>query len=530
MVSTVNDPSVIIESPVLKDDGVTTPTILVADDDVVSLESLSELLSLSGFSVIMAQSGDQAWRLFSEKAPNLVITDILMPGLDGIGLLKLIREADDIIPVVIITGFGEMEAAINALRLGAYDFLLKPINTEILVSTVQKGLEHYRLKLLEREYTHRLEIQVENRTKELAKTNEFLKGILESSRGVSIVVTDLDRKVIFWNSGAQNIFGYDENEMTGQSIVRLYPPSLNEDSVQNTLREALESKSGSAQKIIKQISKDKKEITLSLAISPMLDRKGRLQAVVGLGQDVTEQYRLHQQLLESYTRIRKIQGASIFALAKLAEARDGETGGHLGRIRDYCAVLCKSLRKRPIYRRLLTEEFVEDLVQCSVLHDIGKIVISDEILFKPGKYGTEEMEIMRQHTLLGGKALYEAAKETGESQSYLTVGADVAYYHHEHWDGSGYPFGLRENEIPLSARIVALCDVYDALRSKRRYKDGFSHEESLRIIEQDRGKHFDPEIVDAFLDSQDEFRRVGNLTSNNTVTGEFESTQPNPIS
>jgi putative two-component system response regulator len=140
------------------------------------------------------------------------------------------------------------------------------------------------------------------------------------------------------------------------------------------------------------------------------------------------------------------------------------------------------------------------------------------------------MEIMRQHTLLGGKALYEAAKETGESQSYLTVGADVAYYHHEHWDGSGYPFGLRENEIPLSARIVALCDVYDALRSKRRYKDGFSHEESLRIIEQDRGKHFDPEIVDAFLDSQDEFRRVGDLTSNDTVTEKSESTQPHPIS
>jgi len=512
------------DSPVLKDEGTTTPTVLVADDDLVSLENLSDLLSLKGFKVIMAQSGEQAWSLFSEKAPNLVITDMLMPGLDGIGLLKLIRDSDDIIPVVIITGFGEMESAINALRLGAFDFLLKPINTEILVSTVQTGLEHYRLKLLEREYTHRLEIQVENRTKELAKTNEFLRGILESSRGVSIVVTDLDRKVVFWNSGAQNIFGYDENEMIGQPIVRLYPSSAKEDSIQNTLREALESKSGSAQKVIKQISKDKEEITLSLAISPMLDRKGRLQAVVGLGQDVTEQYRLHQQLLESYMRIRKIQGASIFALAKLAEARDGETGAHLGRIREYCEVLCRSLSKRPTYGPLLTEEFIEDLVQCSVLHDIGKIVISDEILFKPGKYGSKEMEIMRQHTLLGGKALYEAAKETGESQSYLTVGAEVAYYHHEHWDGFGYPFGLSELEIPLSARIVALCDVYDALRSKRRYKDDFSHEDSLQLIVEDRGKHFDPEIVDAFLVCEDEFRRVRDIMSNNDVTTQFEST------
>lgn len=501
-------------APFASNHGVKSPTILVADDDVVALEGLSELLSLSGFKVVMAHSGEEAWRIFSERTPppNLVITDILMPGLDGMGLLKSIREADEIIPVIIITGFGEMDSAISALRLGAYDFLLKPINSEILVSTVQKGLEHYRLKLLEREYTHRLEMQVDSRTKELAEANEFLRGILESSRGVSIVVTDLNKKVLFWNSGAKNIFGYDDEEMIGQSIVRLYPPCADEDTIQNSLKEALESKSKSAQKIIKQISKTNQEITLSLAISPMLDRKGRLQAAVGLGQDVTEQYRLHQELLQSYARIRKIQGASIFALAKLAEVRDGETGGHLKRIRDYCAILCKTLRTRAKYGHILTDEFVEDLVQCSVLHDIGKIVISDEILFKPGKYGSEEMEVMRQHALLGGKALFEASIETGESQSYLSVGAEVAYYHHEHWDGAGYPFGLREHEIPISARIVALCDVYDALRSKRRYKDDLSHEESRRIIVNERGKHFDPEIVDAFLECEAEFRLVRDQT------------------
>jgi len=120
--------------------------------------------------------------------------------------------------------------------------------------------------------------------------------------------------------------------------------------------------------------------------------------------------------------------------------------------------------------------------------------------------------------------LFEAAKETGESQSYLTVGAEVAYYHHEHWDGSGYPFGLSALEIPLSARIVALCDVYDALRSKRRYKEGFSHEDSLQLIVQDRGKHFDPEIVDAFLVCEDEFRRVRDIMSNNDVSPQFQST------
>ncbi|MGO8878072.1 MAG: response regulator [Desulfomonilaceae bacterium] len=486
----------------------TSPRLLVADDDVTALGELSELLTLSGFEVVQAPSGDKARELFSNEKPDLVITDILMPGLDGMSLLKLIKEADDIIPVVMITGYGEMETAIRALRLGAFDFLLKPINGEILISTVEKGLEHHRLKLLEKEYTHRLETQVESRTKELAKTNEFLRGILESSRRVSIVVTNLQRQILFWNSGAENIFGYSKEEILGQSVAKLYPANLDPNEVQNTLREALTNEFGAAQKVIKHVSKDQEEVVLSLAISPMLDRKGKMTGVVGLGQDVTEQFRLHEELVASYTRIRKIQGASVFALAQLAEARDGETGAHLKRIRQYCAVLCESIRKRPIYGPLMTSEFIEDLVQCSVLHDIGKIVIPDSILFKPGKYKNDEFEIMQEHALLGGKALSEAAKETGESQSYLSVGADVAYYHHERWDGSGYPFKLRELEIPLSARVVSLCDVYDALRSKRRYKDDFSHEKSVKLIVEERGKQFDPEIVDAFLDSLDGFQQI----------------------
>ncbi|MGO8820708.1 MAG: response regulator [Desulfomonilaceae bacterium] len=488
----------------------TLPRLLVADDDVTALGELSELLTLSGFEVVQAPSGDKARELFSNEKPDLVITDILMPGLDGISLLKLIKEADDIIPVVMITGYGEMGTAIRALRLGAFDFLLKPINGEILISTVEKGLEHHRLKLLEKEYTHRLEAQVESRTKELAKTNEFLRGILESSKRVSIVVTNLQRQILFWNSGAENIFGYSKEEILGQSVAKLYPANLDPNEVQNTLREALTNKFGAAQKVIKHVSKDQEEVVLSLAISPMLDKKGKMTGVVGLGQDVTEQFRLHEELVVSYTRIRKIQGASVFALAQLAEARDGETGAHLKRIRQYCAVLCESIRKRPIYGPLMTSEFIEDLVQCSVLHDIGKIVIPDSILFKPGKYRNDEFEIMQEHALLGGKALSEAAKETGESQSYLSVGADVAYYHHERWDGSGYPFKLRELEIPLSARVVSLCDVYDALRSKRRYKNDFSHENSVKLIVEERGKQFDPEIVDAFLDCLDGFEQIIN--------------------
>lgn len=153
------------------------PRILVVDDDEAALGYLTELLSLHGFNPVTSTSGEEALAKFSESKPDIALTDIQMPGIDGMKLLKTVRELDDITPVIMITGHGEVDNAIKALRLGAYDFLLKPINTEILISTLEKANEHCRLKRLEDEYTHRLEAQVASRTRELARTNDFLRGI-----------------------------------------------------------------------------------------------------------------------------------------------------------------------------------------------------------------------------------------------------------------------------------------------------------------------------------------------------------------
>lgn len=487
------------------------PCVLTVDDDEAALGYLSDLLSLSGFEPITAQSGEKALEYFTKIKPDIVLTDIQMPGMDGMNLLKTIRELDDATPVIMITGHGEMDNAIKALRLGAYDFLLKPINTEILISTLQKAAEHCRLKKLENEYTHRLEAQVEARTRELAKTNDFLRGILDSSTGVSIIVSDLEENVIFWNSGAQNILGYRSDEMLGQSILKLYPKDTNRSEIRNRLMNRMQDGSGSIQDLVTQISKDGDQVVLSMAVSPMHDNKGNLQGILGLGQDVTDRVRLHEQLVESYQRIRNIQGASIFALAKLAEARDGETGSHLKRLQGYCESLCRRLSQRKLYGHLFTEDYILDLVQCSVLHDIGKLVIPDSILFHPGKFKDEDFEIMKQHAIYGGKALEEAAIEAGEAQSYLTLGRDVCYYHHERWDGSGYPFGLKGEEIPLAARIVSVADVYDALTTERRYKAAYSHEKASEYVEGESGRQFDPEVIAAFVDSKDEFSAIRNL-------------------
>ncbi len=360
-------------------------TVLAIDDDKASVDLLKDLLEMGGFTVHTACEGREGIDVFFREEPHAVITDIRMPLMDGLEVAARIREIDDTVPVIIATGFGDVENAILALREGAYDFLQKPVNAETLLNAVKRAVESCNLRRFERNQQEVLRELVEERTRELREKGELL--------------------------------------------------------------------------------------------------------------------------LKSYRRIKRIQGASIFALAKLAEYRDEETSFHLRRIQEYCRTLTLTLRRRERYRDFITDQYVEDLVECSLLHDIGKVGLPDSILLCPHKFGEDEYAVMKQHTVLGGKTLEDAAIESGE-QSFLSMGRDVAYYHHERWDGQGYPFRFKGEEIPLAARIVALADVYDALTTKRRYKRPSSHDDALYEIIESRGKRFDPEIVDAFREVEAEFREI----------------------
>lgn len=213
---------------------------------------------------------------------------------------------------------------------------------------------------------------------------------------------------------------------------------------------------------------------------------------------------LEHKVVERTEQVVLTQQVTVFALAKLAESRDNETGDHLERMRSYARVLCEEMVHLPKYRATYDTSFVEDIYKSTPLHDIGKVGIPDRILLKPGKLTEEEFEIMKHHAKIGGDTLKAADIEAGRD-SFLTTGRDIAYYHHEKWDGSGYPFKLSGEDIPLSARIAALADVYDALSSRRPYKEPFSHEKSKAIILEGRGAHFDPDVVDAFLAREDRF-------------------------
>jgi len=206
----------------------------------------------------------------------------------------------------------------------------------------------------------------------------------------------------------------------------------------------------------------------------------------------------------------------LFALAKLTEARDNETGLHLERMREYSRILADELSGWKDYKNDIDGDFVQLIYLTSPLHDIGKVGIPDRVLLKPGRLNREEFEIMKEHARLGGETLATVA-EAHPTEKYLAMARDIALTHHERFDGSGYPHGRIGKEIPLSGRITALADVYDALTSQRVYKPKYSHEKARRLILEGDGTHFDPDMVQAFLNREDEFIHIAKLLDSATI-------------
>jgi len=236
----------------------------------------------------------------------------------------------------------------------------------------------------------------------------------------------------------------------------------------------------------------KTQLTLKAAADFLRDKNAYLQTEV-----------------EKRTReVQVIQDVTIMAMASLAETRDNETGNHIRRTQNYVRALAKQLQKHPKFAALLTDEMVEMLYKSAPLHDIGKVGIPDAILLKPGKLTPEEFEIMKSHTVLGRDAIAAAEKLIDAPSTFLRLAREIAHYHQEKWDGSGYPDRLAGESIPVAARLMAVADVYDALISRRVYKPPFPRDKAVAIIREGRDKHFDPVMVDALLAIEEEFHQI----------------------
>lgn len=246
-------------------------------------------------------------------------------------------------------------------------------------------------------------------------------------------------------------------------------------------------------------------------INPMVV-KARIQAHL-MAKSMTDFLRGKSDVLEAEVarrtaEIQDLQDALVLSMASLAETRDNETGNHLRRTQHYVKRLAEQLRQHPPFASLLDDRNIDLLFKSAPLHDIGKVGIPDHILLKPGPLDAQEFEVMKTHTTLGREAIESAEQSIGRPVPFLRFAKEIALSHQEKWDGSGYPEGLKGDAIPLSARLMALADVYDALISRRVYKPAFTHEASVKIILEAGGRHFDPKVVAAFDAVKDDFRLI----------------------
>lgn len=350
------------------------------------------------------------------------------------------------------------------------------------------------------------EIAVRKKAEEaLRNSEERFRNILEEMQDAYCEV-NLKGAITFVNPFVCTLTGYDASELTGGTITK-HLVTDGKLSLEEYYQEIYLTSLPGKPLNCSLMSKNGRKTFLEIVASPMRDKSGDIIGYRNVGRDVTEREKLQNDLMESNRQVQSARSATILGLAKLAEYRDEETGAHIERIREYTRIIAKELSTKHEYRDYITPEYIEDIYNSAILHDIGKVGVPDAILLKPGRLTAEEFEIIKKHSTLGGNALRDVEARI-EGQTFLTLSKEIAYHHHEKWDGSGYPNGLKGLEIPLSARIVALADVYDALTTRRSYKDAFSHQKAMEIIVNDRGSHFAPDVVDAFLTHEQEFRCI----------------------
>jgi len=522
--------------------------ILCVDDEPHVLAGLRRQLR-HGYNVTIAVGAQAGLEILRQQGPfAVVVADYKMPEMNGTEFLREVRQMSPETVTVMLTGCADLEVAMTALHEGRiFRFLSTPCSREMLETALSKSLEQYRLVVSERELpdalgranedlqnlNRELEDRVRDRTATINRLYRFvseLSGLerleqvgelvvdttaeMLGSRRVSLMLPDAGRKCLTIVA-ARGI----NAEMKNRIRVPLGSPLAGQafaearSIVVNDLQTGGEETSRYDSEffaVVPLVSAAMVHSGQSVGVLNVTEPRGggpytqedlaRLKAIAeSAAVAIQSQLRLQQR--------NEARDAIILALAKLAESRDPETGAHLERVQIFCRRLSQALAETEKYAAEIDENFISSIFRSSPLHDIGKVGIPDRILLKKGRLTPEEFEIMKTHTTIGGNTIRGLVQHR-RGQSFLRMGMEIAYYHHEKFDGSGYPRGLAGEQIPLSARILAVADVYDALTSRRVYKPAMSHEEAAVIIRGGCGKHFDPDVVDAFLRRQDEIRRT----------------------
>jgi len=454
--------------------------ILYAEDDNSVVEFVKILFKKHNIeNVTFAHNGIEALKLYGKKKFDLVITDMIMPEMDGFKLIENIKKINSEQVFMMITGLENREDLIKAIELRVNYFIEKPIKPARFNKVIKECFKDLQLK------------------KDAELSNLLLsqyKHAMDSSTILSKAATN--GKITYANDAFYKISQYTEAESLGRShnIVR-HPdmdPAVFEDMWQ-TITSKKEWRG-----IIKNRAKDGSEYVVDSLIIPLLDTNNEIIEYLGIRHDITklEHYTddLKNQLEIAVKDIVDTQKEVVFTMGAIGETRSKETGFHVKRVAEYSYILA--------ILSGLDEESAQLLKLASPMHDIGKVGIPDAILNKPGKLDFDEFEIMKTHATLG----YEMLK--GSTRDILQTSSIVAYEHHEKWDGTGYPRGLKKGNIHIYGRITAICDVFDALGSDRCYKKAWKLDDILKHFKEQSGKQFDPNLVKLFFDNLDKFLEI----------------------
>jgi PAS domain S-box-containing protein len=352
----------------------------------------------------------------------------------------------------------------------------------------------------------RLREQVARLEEDLARlSDEKRKHVERESRLLQILdlvpdfifAVDWDGRILRANKTMADAYGMSVEEVRGKLVEEIAPHPEQARRLLADHRQVMESGEPNFTPEETVVDAEGNQRIVQIHRIPYVEAETGRPAVIGVGSDITDRKQNEESVLRN-------RDAVIFGMAKLAESRDEETGQHLERICKYVEILARHLSGQ--YEEI-DEDWIHTITTTAALHDIGKVGIPDAVLQKKGRLTEGEYQVIKKHTHIGGDTLLALKRRWGDDP-FLVTAAQIAMSHHEKWDGNGYPFGLVGDNIPLAARIVAVADVYDALTSKRVYKDAMPHEQAKAIIVDGEGEHFDPAVVDAFVKVAEVFREI----------------------
>ena len=478
-------------------------SVLVVEDDPRIASLLGATLATS-FEVRVVSSAEEALASFEDGAPyDLVISDYSLPGKNGLDLLAAVRTRQPSARRLMLTGETSREVHQRAMNeCVVHRFLLKPCDPSSVLEVCEDSLMD--LKRERAAEAHARELTFSRAA--LADMNELLEARLDDREGS---LASLQKHALELASArdSEEIALLTERalrELLGGREVKVSLGADQEDEHGAPWCVDLSGFEGSRYGRVCVVPRSEEdELDLS--------SQAQLEAVASTASVAldNEARRVERD---------RAQHSAILALARLAEKRDDDTGRHLERVSAYSRLIAESLRGRGFHVRLITDVWIEDLVRSAPLHDVGKVAIPDSILKKPGPLTNAEREVMKTHTTIGAATL-EAAHVEGGARGFLEMGRDIALCHHERWDGDGYPRGTSGEEIPLSARILSLADVYDALTTQRPYKEAWTHEEALVWIRERGGTQFDPNIVASFLECARDFDALREQLADKDLVG-----------